>query len=148
MFWALLVLWLLYGSRSLAHNVACPVGYKHKKRNNFWPSRQSFAYCSRLQIMQAVPRADDERQIKLPGQIAPNRTIKNDCNKLPIDVIGRCFADTGPLRHDLLMSPDQHLIGFRRDSREAYVLRLKSTTRSGHGSCRMGSHPKCPRSPF
>lgn len=87
----------------------------------------------RLQIMQAVPRADDERQIKFPGQIAPNRTIKNDCNKLPIDVIGRCFADTGPLRHDLLMSPDQHLIGFRRDSREAYVLRLKSTTRSGHG---------------
>ena len=58
----------------------------------------------RLQIMQAVPRADDERQIKLPG----NRTIKNDCNKLPIDVIGRCFADAGPLRHDLLMSPDQY----------------------------------------
>ena len=62
----------------------------------------------RLQIMQAVSRADDERQTKLPGQIAPNRTIKNDCNKLPIDVIGRCFADAGPLRHDLLMSPDQY----------------------------------------
>ena len=60
----------------------------------------------RLPIKQAVPRADDERQIKLPGQIVPNRKINIDCNKPPIDVIGRCFADTGPLRHDLLMSPD------------------------------------------
>ena len=62
----------------------------------------------RLPIKQAVPRADDERQIKLPGQIAPNRKIKNDCNKPPIDVIGRCFADAGPLRHDLLLSPDRY----------------------------------------
>jgi len=62
----------------------------------------------RLPIKQAVPRADDERQIKLPGQIAPNRKIKNDCNKPPIDVIGRCFADAGPLRPDLLLSPDRY----------------------------------------
>jgi hypothetical protein len=48
----------------------------------------------RLPIKQAVPQANDERQIKLPGQIAPNRKIKNDCNKPPI--IGRCIADAGP----------------------------------------------------
>ena len=46
----------------------------------------------RLPIKQAVPQADDERQIKLPGQIAPNQKNKTDC-KSPIDVIGRCFAD-------------------------------------------------------
>ena len=62
----------------------------------------------RLPIKQAVPRADDENQMKLPGQIAPNRKIKNDCNKPPIDVIGRCFTDAGPLRHDLLLSPDRY----------------------------------------
>jgi hypothetical protein len=57
----------------------------------------------RLPITQAVPQADDERQIKLPGQIAPNRKIQNDCNKPPTDVIGRCFSDAGPPRHDLLL---------------------------------------------
>ena len=62
----------------------------------------------RLPIKEAVPQADDERQIKLPGQIAPNRKIENDCNKPPIDVSGRCFADAGPLRHDLLLSPDRY----------------------------------------
>ena len=36
----------------------------------------------RLPIKQAVPQAN-----------MPNRKIKNDCNKPPIDVIGRCFAD-------------------------------------------------------
>ena len=46
----------------------------------------------RLPIKQAVPQADDERQIKLPGQIAPNQKNKTGCNP-PIDVIGRCFAD-------------------------------------------------------
>jgi hypothetical protein len=30
----------------------------------------------RLPIKQAVPQADDERQIKLPGQIAPNQKNK------------------------------------------------------------------------
>ena len=59
----------------------------------------------RLPIKQTVPQADDERQIRLPGQIAPNRKIENDCNKCPIDVIGRCFAGAGPLRHDLLLLP-------------------------------------------
>jgi hypothetical protein len=46
----------------------------------------------RLPIKQTVPQAN-----------VPNRKIKNDCNKPPIDVIGRCFADAGPLRHDLLL---------------------------------------------
>ena len=46
----------------------------------------------RLPIKQTVPQAN-----------VPNRKIKNDCNKPPIDVIGRCFADAGPLRRDLLL---------------------------------------------
>lgn len=46
----------------------------------------------RLPVKQAVPQADDERQIKLPGQIAPNQKNKTGCNP-PIHVIGRCFAD-------------------------------------------------------
>jgi hypothetical protein len=36
----------------------------------------------RLPIKQAVPQADDERQIKLPGQIAPNQKNKTDCKSL------------------------------------------------------------------
>ena len=62
----------------------------------------------RLPIKQAVPQADDERQITLPVTDRTKSKIKNGCNKPPIDVIGRCFADAGPLRHDLLLSPDQY----------------------------------------
>jgi hypothetical protein len=61
-----------------------------------------------LPIEQA--QAGDERQITLPVTDRTKSKIKNDCNKPPIDVIGRCFADAGPLRHDLLLSPDQYLM--------------------------------------
>ena len=56
----------------------------------------------RLPIKQTVPRADDKGHIVVPAQISPNQKIKTDCRP-PIDVIGRCFADAGPLRRDLLL---------------------------------------------
>ena len=56
----------------------------------------------RLLIKQVKPQVDDKARVHVPGQIAPNSRFKINC-KLPIDVLGRCFADAG-LNHKVAWS--------------------------------------------
>ena len=46
----------------------------------------------RLPVKQAEPEANDKAPVQMPAHTAPNPKWKTDC-KLPIDVLGRCFAD-------------------------------------------------------
>ena len=49
----------------------------------------------RLPVKQAEPpEANGKAPGQVPAHIGPNPKLKTDC-KLPIDVVGRCFADLG-----------------------------------------------------
>ena len=51
----------------------------------------------RLPVKQADPWANGNVPVRVPAHIAPNPQLKTDC-KPPIDVLGRCFADSGMMR--------------------------------------------------